>query len=130
MTERTARLERFAADERSARDLERRLAELDDLAEAALAGRAADLAALSTLGDETRYELASLLAAADGELAVCELDAVVEVSQSAISHALSDLAEAGLVTANEDGRFRYYRTTDRAERLLTALDATRADGDG
>jgi DNA-binding transcriptional ArsR family regulator len=47
------------------------------------------------------------------------------VSDSAISHALSDLRDAGLVTRRKDGTWRYYEATDRAEALLAALDDTR-----
>jgi DNA-binding transcriptional ArsR family regulator len=61
------------------------------------------------------------LLAAGGERTVGELDAVVGVSQSAISHALSDLADAGLVERRRDGTWRYYDTTDAAERLVAVL---------
>jgi DNA-binding transcriptional ArsR family regulator len=66
-----------------------------------------------------------LLKAADRELCVCEINPIVDVSDSAISHALSDLYDAGLVTRRKDGTWRYYETTDRAEAILTALDETR-----
>ncbi|MFB6161142.1 MAG: ArsR/SmtB family transcription factor [Haloferacaceae archaeon] len=85
----------------------------------------ADLTALGTLGNDTRYAIVRLLMAADRELCVCEINPVVDVSDSAISHALSDLYDAGLVTRRKDGTWRYYGTTDRAEALLTALDETR-----
>ena len=51
------------------------------------------------------------------------------VSDSAVSHALSDLTEAGLVTRRKEGQWRYYDTTDRADGLLAALDSTRESGD-
>ncbi|RXK50543.1 ArsR/SmtB family transcription factor [Halorientalis pallida] len=86
-----------------------------------------DLGALKTLGNDTRYEIVRLLAAAGRELCVCEIDPVIDVSDSAISHALSDLREAGLVTRRKDGTWRYYEATDRAEALLAALDDTRGD---
>jgi DNA-binding transcriptional ArsR family regulator len=50
------------------------------------------------------------------------------VSESAVSHALADLVDAGLVDRRKAGKWRYYRTTDRAARLLDALDATREAG--
>ena len=68
-----------------------------------------------------------MLTAADRELCVCEINPIFEVSDSAISHALSDLYDAGLVSRRKDGTWRYYETTDRAEALLTALDETRSD---
>ena len=42
-----------------------------------------------------------------------------------MSHALSDLTEAGLVTRRKNGTWRYYEATERATALLAALDRTR-----
>jgi len=129
MSEATERLERLIADEVGqcrAGDVESRLSDLDELvADATGPETRTDVAALATLGDETRYRLTRVLAAADDELCVCELDAAVGVSSSAVSHALGDLADVGLVTTRRDGTWRYYRTTERAERLLRAVDETR-----
>lgn len=88
-------------------------------------GADADRTALKTLGDETRYTIVRLLTAADRELCVCEISPVVDVSDSAISHALSDLQGAGLVDHRKEGTWRYYDATERAEALLAALDGTR-----
>jgi DNA-binding transcriptional ArsR family regulator len=106
-------------------DVEARIDDLQALSGAIPADGGSDTAALATLGDGTRYRIARVLAAADGALCVCELDPLVEVSDSAVSHALSDLREAGLVTRHKEGSWRYYDATDRTERLLSALDATR-----
>jgi DNA-binding transcriptional ArsR family regulator len=57
-------------------------------------------------------------------MCVCEINPIVDVSDSAISHALSDLREAGLVTRRKDGTWRYYEATERAKALLAALDET------
>jgi DNA-binding transcriptional ArsR family regulator len=84
-----------------------------------------DLAALSALGSDTRYAVVRLLATADSELCVCEIEPVVDVSESAVSHALSTLHDAGLVARRKEGRWRYYETTPRADALLAALDGTR-----
>jgi ArsR family transcriptional regulator len=86
-----------------------------------------DRAALQTLADDTRHRIVRLLATADRDLCVCELNPMVDVSDSAVSHALSDLHDAGLVTRRKDGNWRYYGTTERADALLDALDATRGD---
>ena len=86
-----------------------------------------DLAVLSTLGSETRYRLARILADADGELCVCELNAIVDVSKSAISHALTDLRQAGLVTRRKDGRWRKYEATPVAAAVIDALDDVHQD---
>ncbi|MFB6303346.1 MAG: ArsR/SmtB family transcription factor [Haloferacaceae archaeon] len=106
-------------------DVEARIETLEGYASAAPADPAPDLAALTALGNDTRYGIVRLLAAADGELCVCEITPVVDVSDSAISHALSTLHDAGLVTRRKDGTWRYYAVTERAEALLDALDATR-----
>jgi ArsR family transcriptional regulator len=86
-----------------------------------------DRTALKTLGDETRHRIVRLLVAAGEELCVCEITPAVDVSDSAISHALSDLYDAGLVARRKEGRWRHYEATPRAEALLGALDATRRD---
>ncbi|SDK45365.1 ArsR/SmtB family transcription factor [Natronorubrum texcoconense] len=129
MTETEARLRRYLEDELGTcqnEDLQKRLAELDDL-EAVLDGRTAgtDVATFSALGDETRYRLVRLLVTADDELCVCEITPLVDVSDSAVSHALSTLTDAGLVTKRKDGRWRKYRATKRATALLTVLDGSR-----
>lgn len=133
MSEATERLERLLEDEIGeccAGDIEDRLAELDDLeASAPLSNAAADVEVFAALGSETRYRLARLLVAAGDELCVCELQPLVSVGSSAVSHALSDLADAGLVERRQDGKWRYYRATDRAERLLGAVDDTRGGDD-
>jgi DNA-binding transcriptional ArsR family regulator len=104
-------------------DVDERVAELRAL-ERETTAPGGDLTALQALGGETRYRLARLLVAG-GERCVCELAPLVDVSESAVSHALSSLADAGLVERRKAGRWRYYRATDRATALLDALDATR-----
>src|SRR6056297_2080125 len=86
-----------------------------------------DQTALKTLSNETRYTIVRLLVAAGRELCVCEITPVVDVSDSAVSHALSDLYDAGLVTRRKDGTWRYYAATERASALLDALDRTRGE---
>jgi len=129
MSETRERLRRLLTDELDEcceGDIDGRLSELRDLQRVADAtGLARDRSALSTLGDETRYRLVRVLDAADGALCVCELEPLVDVSESAVSHALSDLVDARLVTREKRGRWRYYEPTDRATALVDALDATR-----
>jgi len=48
------------------------------------------------------------------------------VSDSAISHALSQLTDAGLVTRRKEGKWRMYRATPRANAVLVALDGSRS----
>ena len=124
----TERLQRLLADELGDccdEDVQRRQAELAELKETTPLDRAEEhVGVLSTLADDTRYRLTRLLAA-DGERCVCELEALVDVSESAVSHALSDLVGAGLLTRRKEGKWRYYAATDRAEALLAALDGER-----
>jgi DNA-binding transcriptional ArsR family regulator len=128
MTTGTDRLQRYLEDELEScrsEDVERRLDELGTL-EAAL-GRAqvdAELDVLSALANGTRYTLARVLVAAGEELCVCELHAVVDVSESGLSHALSTLVDAGLAEGRKDGRWKKYRATNRAVALVTVLEGS------
>lgn len=90
---------------------------------------AADVRTLATLGNDTRYEALRLIAGADGDVCVCELEPALGVSQGAVSQALSRLFGAGLVERRKEGRWRYYSATARAERLLAVLDETRSKAD-
>ena len=128
MSPQTERLERLIVEENGGcceADLEERLESLRSYQSETPTNPDVDLTALKTLGNDTRYNIVRLLTAANRELCVCEINPIVDVSDSAISHALSDLYDAGLVTRRKDGTWRYYETTDRAEALLTALDETR-----
>jgi len=51
---------------------------------------------------------------------------LLDVSDSAISHALSKLTDAGLVTRRKEGKWRMYRATPRANAVLVALDGSRS----
>lgn len=129
MSETTDRLRRYLEDDLGeCRDevLRERLDELDEL-EAALDEDAVsdDVRTLAALGNETRYRLVRVLVEADDELCVCEITPLVDVSDSAVSHALSTLVDAGLVRKRKDGRWRKYRATGRASALLTVLDGSR-----
>lgn len=129
MSESAGRLRRYLEDELGEccdADLQARLEGLDRL-EASVDEEvvAADVRTLSALGNETRYRLVRLLVEADDELCVCEITPLVDVSDSAVSHALSTLVDAGLVAKRKDGRWRKYRATGRASALLTVLDGAR-----
>ena len=126
--EQTPRLRNLIAEELGEccdADVEQRLAELDALIGDIPNDYPSDLDALKALGNDTRYTIIRLLVAADDELCVCEFAPLLDVSESAVSHALSELVDAGLVTRRKDGTWRYYQATDRAEQLVAALDATR-----
>jgi ArsR family transcriptional regulator len=86
-----------------------------------------DVETFSALANDTRYEVLRLLAAADDEVCACDLHPQLDVNQSTASRALGALYRAGLVDRRKEGRWRYYTTTLRAEKLLTAVDTTRED---
>ncbi len=126
----TDRLERYLEDDRGGctdADVSERLAELEEID--AAAGESfleTDVEVLSALANETRYRIVRILHAAGEELCVCEFAPLLEGSDSAISHALSKLTDAGLLTRRKDGKWRKYRTTARANALLVALDGSRS----
>lgn len=128
MAQATDRLRRYLADELGecrSEDVERRLDELSTL-EAALGETrmTTELDVLSALANETRYTLVRVLVAAGEELCVCELNAVVDVTESGLSHALSKLVRAGLVDGRKDGRWKKYRATNRTVALVTVLEGS------
>lgn len=128
MAQRSERLERLLEQELGEccdADVQNRIETLSEYTTNLPSNPDSDLTALKTLGNETRYIIVRLLAAAEQELCVCEITPVVDVSESAISHALSDLYEAGLVTRRKDGTWRYYEATERAMAVLEVLDTTR-----
>lgn len=67
----------------------------------------ASAALLRALGDRTRLQIVVGLAAA-GELCVCDLAAVVRVSQSAVSHSLRTLRQLGVVRYRKEAQIAYY----------------------
>lgn len=128
MAQHSDRLERLITEQQGecrTADIDDRIHTLEQYASALPSEYDADLSALRVLGNDTRHTIVRLLGVAGRELCVCEITPVVDVSDSAVSHALSDLYDAGLVTRRKEGTWRYYEPTERAEALLDALDATR-----
>lgn len=111
-------------------DVEHRLGELEQVAQRATRQTERDSEVLGVLGNETRLGLVRALDTVDRELCVCELEALADVSESAVSHALSDLTDAGLVDRKKQGKWRYYEVTERASAILATLDETRPEDDG
>jgi ArsR family transcriptional regulator len=72
--------------------------------------------------DPTRLRI--LAALSEAELCVCDLQAVLGASQSAVSHQLALLRAARLVRARRDGKTVYYTLADSHVRaiLLVGLD--------
>jgi ArsR family transcriptional regulator len=73
------------------------------------AGAAARLAELSkALADPIRVQLVDVLRKAAGEVCVCELLPLFEVSQPTLSHHLKKLRDAGIVGVERRGLWAYY----------------------
>jgi len=82
-------------------------------------------AAFKVLADPARLRLLSMVANADSaEACVCDLVEPIGRSQPTVSHHLSVLADAGLVTREKRGRWAYYRVVP--ERLAVLRDALSA----
>lgn len=70
-----------------------------------------DLAELfKVFGDSTRIKI--LCALAESELCVCDIAALFNMTQSAISHQLRVLKQASLVQYRKDGKNVYYSLAD------------------
>lgn len=65
---------------------------------------------LKALGDETRIRILNILR--DGPLCVCEIEAILEITQSNASRHLSKLTNANLVTYYKEAKFIYYKLDD------------------
>lgn len=79
-----------------------------------------DLAELfKVFGDSTRIKI--LYALFESEMCVCDLSALLNISQSAISHQLRTLKQARLVKFRRDGKVIYYSLDD--EHIKNIFDA-------
>lgn len=80
---------------------------------------------LKVLGDPTRMRILSALAGR--ELCVCDLQVILEMSQSAVSHQLRVLRDARLVAHQRRGKMVFYSLADDhvQELLQSSLDHIR-----
>lgn len=62
------------------------------------------------LGDSTRVRIMSALDT--GEMCVCDLAVLLNMTKSAISHQLRSLRQANLVTYRREGKEVYYKLAD------------------
>lgn len=62
------------------------------------------------IGDKTRIKI--LLALHETELCVCDIAVLLDMNQSAISHQLRVLKQAGLVKYRKEGRIVFYSLDD------------------
>jgi ArsR family transcriptional regulator len=83
-------------------------------------------AVFKALSNEHRIRV--LEALRDGELCVCELQAVLDAPQSTVASHLRELKDAGMVKTRRQGKWTYYRIGDTA--VLQLLDIADALGGG
>jgi hypothetical protein len=72
------------------------------------------LSRLKALADENRLLAISLLQRR-GELCACEIQAATRLTHATVSHHMSVLTDAGLVSARRDGKWLYYRLNPTPE---------------
>lgn len=79
---------------------------------------------LKVLGDENRLRLLHLVL--QRELCVCDLETVLEMSQTNVSRHLAKLKEVGLVSSSKRAQWVYYQVRPEAkkehEQLIAYLD--------
>ncbi len=63
------------------------------------------------ISHESRMKILSALSVS--ELCVCDLSAVLDMTQSAVSHQLKILREQGLISNRRDGKEIYYQLKDQ-----------------
>jgi ArsR family transcriptional regulator len=81
------------------------------------AARLAQLA--KALGDPTRLQLVDVLRRHAGQVCVCELQPLFEISQSTLSEHLKKLRDAGIVGVERRGLWAYYYVVPEALAELT-----------
>lgn len=92
--------------------------------EALTTAKARDLAEdFKVLADPTRLRLLSLIASVpEGEACACDLSDPLDRSQATVSHHLSVLVKAGLITREQRGKWAWFSVApDRAEFVRTVL---------
>jgi len=71
------------------------------------------------LADPARVRLLSIIAArAEGEACICDLTEPVGLSQPTVSHHMTTLAKAGLVTREQRGKWAYFAVAPGARHLV------------
>jgi len=72
------------------------------------------------LGDPIRLQLVDVLRRHAGEVCVCELVPLFDITQSTLSHHLSKLRAAGIVDSHRRGLWAYYYVRPDALKELSA----------
>jgi len=77
------------------------------------------LAQTKALGDESR--LRALAALRGGELCLCQLIEILQLSPSTVSRHMAILWQAGLLTRRKEGRWHYYKLADKPAAVRQVL---------
>jgi len=86
-------------------------------------------AAFKALSDPVRLRLLSLIASdPGGEVCACDLNEPLDRSQATVSHHLSVLTTAGLITREQRGKWAWFAVSpDRAEFVRLVLGSRPVD---
>jgi len=84
---------------------------------------------IKLMADETRVRILSYLCQ-EPELHVAEMCKRIGQSQPAVSHHLALMREAGLLEVRKDGRFNFYRLSQKPVQKVLDLIFTRFQPDG
>lgn len=76
---------------------------------------------LKALGDETRLRIVNILR--DGPLCVCEIESILQITQSNASRHLNKLMNANLVTYYKEAKYVYYKLDENTLRDYSFLNS-------
>lgn len=77
-------------------------------------------AVMKTLADPVRLQIVDVLRRHAGEVCVCDLQALFQISQPTLSHHLKKLREAGIVGVERREQWAYYYVIPEALKELSA----------
>lgn len=78
------------------------------------------LQVMKALSDETRMRILNILK--DGELCVCEIETVLDISQSNASRHLTKLTNAKIVDYYKINKYVYYKMNDETVNKFSFID--------
>jgi ArsR family transcriptional regulator len=79
-------------------------------------------ATLKAMADPLRLRMLSMIASSPtGEVCVCNLATIAEVTQPTVSHHLKILRKVGVLTSQRRGSWVYYRIAPQSRRAVTTL---------
>ncbi|CEP80581.1 metalloregulator ArsR/SmtB family transcription factor [Paraclostridium sordellii] len=81
---------------------------------------------LKALGDETRIKIINILR--NGPLCVCEIEAILEITQSNASRHLNKLMNANLVTYYKEAKYVYYKLNEDTLNEYSFIKSILEDG--